>query len=73
VKARCKSVGALGGGISGSGPSIFMLSAEKAIAQAVEKEMKETFQRIGIENHTYVTTLNKEGVKIQPARVSVEN
>src|SRR5207253_6290636 len=26
VKRRCKQAGALGGGISGSGPSIFMLS-----------------------------------------------
>src|SRR5437868_3745458 len=30
VKKKCKQVGALGGGISGSGPSIFMLSEDEA-------------------------------------------
>src|SRR5215217_6413275 len=32
VKTKCKAAGALGGGISGSGPSIFMLSSNEAIA-----------------------------------------
>jgi homoserine kinase len=64
VKSRCKSVGALGGGISGSGPSIFMLSTDHSIAKAVEAEMKAVYNSLGIDNHTYVTTLNKEGVKI---------
>ena len=31
VKTKCKTAGALGGGISGSGPSIFMLSRDQAI------------------------------------------
>ena len=31
LKKACKKVGALGGGISGSGPSIFRLSKEKEI------------------------------------------
>lgn len=56
--------GALGGGISGSGPSIFMLSADKATASHVETVMKEVFERIGITYHTYVTTINKTGVQI---------
>lgn len=64
VKTRCKEAGALGGGISGSGPSIFMMSVDEATAQAVEKEMKNIFTRLGIDHHTYVTTLNKEGVKV---------
>src|SRR5882757_8133439 len=37
VKKRSKEAGALGGGISGSGPSIFMLSKEKQVADEVEK------------------------------------
>ncbi|MFX8354920.1 hypothetical protein ABTL90_19490, partial [Acinetobacter baumannii] len=36
VKQQCKDAGALGGGISGSGPSIFMLSRDKPTAQNVE-------------------------------------
>ncbi len=64
VKTKCKNAGALGGGISGSGPSIFMLSANKATAQNVESVMKNVFERIGINYHTYVTTLSKTGVQI---------
>jgi homoserine kinase len=64
VKTNCKNAGALGGGISGSGPSIFMLSREEQIAREVESEMKNVYNRIGIEYHTYVTTINKKGVEI---------
>lgn len=64
VKAKCKEAGALGGGISGSGPSIFMLSKDEKTAQAVEVVMKEVYERIGIDYHTYVTTINKKGVEI---------
>jgi homoserine kinase len=63
VKSKCKEAGALGGGISGSGPSIFMLSKTEADARRVEVVMKEIYERIGIEYHTYVTTINTEGVK----------
>ncbi len=64
VKKRCKEAGALGGGISGSGPSIFMLSKDAKTAKDVETVMKEVFTKIGIAYHTYVTMINKEGVKI---------
>ena len=64
VKKRCKEAGALGGGISGSGPSIFMLSKDEATAIQVEMVMKEIYERIGLAYHTYVTTINMEGVKV---------
>lgn len=64
VKRNCKNAGALGGGISGSGPSIFMISADIETAKSVENEMKAVFTKIGIDHHTYVTTLNKQGVRI---------
>jgi homoserine kinase len=64
VKTKCKEAGALGGGISGSGPSVFMLSKEKATAVAVEKVMKEVYDKIGIAYNTYVTTINKDGVRV---------
>jgi len=65
IKQRSMAAGALGGGISGSGPSVFMLSADKATALAVEKEMQAVFARIGIDHHTYVTTINPQGVKLK--------
>ena len=64
VKANCKEAGALGGGISGSGPSVFMLSKDEATAKAVETVMKDVYNRIGIEYNTYVTTINKKGVEV---------
>jgi homoserine kinase len=64
VKIKCKEAGALGGGISGSGPSIFMLSKEEKIAKEVESVMKDIYNRIGIDYNTYVTTINKKGVEI---------
>ncbi|HZF63186.1 MAG TPA: homoserine kinase [Chitinophagaceae bacterium] len=66
VKKRSKEAGALGGGISGSGPSIFMLSKDKSIAVSVEAIMKEVYERIGIQYHTYVTNINQQGVTVIP-------
>ncbi len=64
VKANCKEAGALGGGISGSGPSIFMLSKEEKTAKEVEVVMKDVYNRVGIDYNTYVTTINKKGVEV---------
>ena len=64
VKKRCKDAGSLGGGISGSGPSIFMLNKEEKIALEAEKIMQQVFTEVGIEFKTYVTSVNTEGVKV---------
>ena len=64
VKKQSKAAGALGGGISGSGPSIFMLSTNKQTAEAVKKEMHKVYNKISLEHHVYVTTINQQGVKI---------
>ena len=64
IKERSKEAGALGGGISGSGPSVFMLSENQPTARNVEAEMKLVYDRIGIGYHTYVTTINHKGVEL---------
>jgi homoserine kinase len=64
VKKNCLEAGALGGGISGSGPSIFMLSEKEAIARQLETIMKAVYDRIGLAYKTYVTTLNTKGVQV---------
>ena len=66
VKHKSKEAGALGGGISGSGPSIFMLSEDEETAIAVNEVMKEIYERMGIPYHTYVTTINHQGVTVIP-------
>ncbi len=62
VKTKSREAGALGGGISGSGPSIFMLSINKETAEKVSKVMQEIYTRIGLDHHLYVTRINNEGV-----------
>ena len=69
VKRKCKEAGALGGGISGSGPSVFMLSKDESTAKEVELVMKEVYNRIGIEYNTYVTTINKRGVEVVSSKL----
>lgn len=57
VKNQSKEAGALGGGISGSGPSIFMLSKDQETARHVEAVMKSIYEKIGLDYKTYVTTI----------------
>lgn len=64
VKQRCREAGALGGGISGSGPSLFMLNKEESIAIENERIMQEVFSSLGIDYRTYVTTVNPKGVTL---------
>jgi homoserine kinase len=64
MKRRSKEAGALGGGISGSGPSVFMLSKNIHIAHDIESEMISICKSLGVEYHTYVTTINNEGIKV---------
>ena len=65
VKARSLEAGALGGGISGSGPSIFMLSETQATAQAVADAMREVYQQLGVDFHIHVSTINTTGVRFK--------
>jgi homoserine kinase len=65
IKSECKDAGAIGGGISGSGPSIFMLSRDEPTAKTVAAVMKSIYDRIGVLYHIYVTTINRRGVSIK--------
>lgn len=64
VKKRSRKAGALGGGISGSGPSVFMLSSERTIAENVAEEMKAVYNQLGIPCHAYVSRIAEQGVTI---------
>lgn len=56
--------GALGCGISGSGPSIFALSKGLGNAHKVEKAMKALYGTTEIPFETYVSKINTQGIKI---------
>jgi len=63
MKRECKKVGALGGGISGSGPSVFMLSEAKDTAQKVANSMIKRYNKLKIDHNIYISTINNTGVK----------
>ncbi len=64
VKAASMAAGALGGGISGSGPSIFMLSQDRETARFVQDRMIEVYSMTGIEFSTYVSKIAREGTRV---------
>lgn len=67
VKKISKELGALGGGISGSGPSIFMLSTNESTAKSVELAMQQIYDKIGLGYHTYLTRINTRGILLSEA------
>lgn len=64
IKKQSIEAGALGGGISGSGPSIFMLCKEENTAIEVETIMKTIYNATGLSYYTYVTTINNNGIEV---------
>lgn len=64
IKRKSLELGALGGGISGSGPSVFMLAEEKETAEKIAQMMKSVYDDIGIESFVYVSRINAKGIQI---------
>jgi homoserine kinase len=64
VKGASIAAGALGGGISGSGPSVFMLSETIDIAASVQHAMKDVYSKTSIDFHIYVSEISELGVQI---------
>ncbi|MGJ8731663.1 MAG: homoserine kinase [Cellulophaga sp.] len=63
VKSASLNAGALGCGISGSGPSIFALSQGKETAEKVANEMQDVYNKVGIDYDIHVSNINTIGVK----------
>ena len=63
VKNASLAAGALGGGISGSGPSIFMLSSRMETASLVEDAMAAIYAETDVEFNTYVSQISSAGVR----------
>ena len=64
VKDAAMEMGALGAGISGSGPSIFALSNDEHISHKIAKEMKRIYTNFNIESETYVSRISQIGPRI---------
>ncbi|WP_103326796.1 homoserine kinase [Bacteroidetes bacterium endosymbiont of Geopemphigus sp.] len=63
LKIECKASGALGGGISGSGPSVFMLSKGKEKARIIASRMDKIYAKLGVDYKIYLSPVNRQGVK----------
>lgn len=64
VKQKALESGALGCGISGSGPSVFALCKGIEAANNVAKSMSEVYDKIGIDYDIHVSKVNTKGIKI---------
>lgn len=63
IKTTAMSKGALGCGISGSGPSIFAFSKGEQTAQKVGTGMKDVYKKIGIDFDVHISKINTSGIK----------
>ena len=63
IKKAALENGALGTGISGSGPSVFSLCKTETNAKEVEKAIRLTYQNQNIPFEIYVSKINLEGIK----------
>jgi homoserine kinase len=64
IKKASKEAGALGGGISGSGPSIFALSRGKNTADQIAKAMSEVYEKMNLPYEIHVSKINPDGVRV---------
>jgi homoserine kinase len=64
LKKRANEAGALGAGISGSGPSVFALSKGMDTAQKVGLAMQKVYDEISVPYDTHISPINAKGVKI---------
>lgn len=64
AKEAALAAGALGCGISGSGPSIFSLSSSAHTAEDVQQSFKQVYASSGIEIKTYVSKVPLQGARL---------
>ncbi|MFY9242064.1 MAG: homoserine kinase [Polaribacter sp.] len=64
VKQAAINAGALGAGISGSGPTIFALCKGNKIAKKVLKSIEESYKNTEIDFTMFISKVNSEGMKI---------
>lgn len=64
LKQKALDAGALGFGISGSGPAVFALSRDEQTAKNITKVIHQHFQSQDIDSDSYVSLINEEGPKV---------
>jgi homoserine kinase len=64
IKEAAIKAGALGCGISGSGPTIFVLSSDSNTAAKTGGVIQEQFSKLNLKSEVYVSKINEAGAKI---------
>jgi homoserine kinase len=65
IKETAVQAGALGAGISGSGPTIFALSVSEATARKVGEVIRDEFEGFHVESEVYVSRINTKGATVE--------
>ena len=68
VKNAALEAGAVGCGISGSGPSVFALCQGETIARQVADAISKAFNKIGLLNEAFVSKVNAPGTRVTDYR-----
>jgi len=64
VKAAALEKGALGCGISGSGPSMFALCATKEIANEAGRAMQAAFREVNLQSDIFLSDISQQGAHV---------
>ncbi len=64
IKEGLPKTGALGGNISGSGPSVFALSDNPESARKAAALMSGVFSREGLSNKVYISKISRQGTRL---------
>ncbi len=64
IKGKALENGALGSGISGSGPTIFALSTDGSTATKVGKVISDEFEKIRLNSEVFVSRINPRGAMV---------
>ena len=64
IKNSATKAGALGAGISGSGPTVFALCEGDIVAKVVYKSIEESYKNTGINFEMFISKVNHKGIKI---------
>ena len=68
VKEEALNAGALGAGISGSGPTIFSLCEGDSVVENVYKAIKKAYKNKNVDFRLFSSKINTEGIKILEAK-----
>jgi homoserine kinase len=64
MRAKALDLGAIGFGISGSGPSVFALSKDHATATNITNALQQQLKSSGIKSLAFVSSVNSQGPRI---------